>query len=210
MQSVYKKLFLLCLTAILVVLSGCYAEDDLIEVGLSPTVPNTVPELIRVLSSDNAAARSRAAYVLAERPNEAVAAIPALIDNLNYQNSEVRIAAAHALGEIGPPAQSAVPKLMDMVEDQNLLTHVRRAAANALAQIGDVSAVPALAHALYDSEDIGTTLRAAEAIELLTYQRFTAPDESRNMYVDGRVLLVVAKAQQWWEQEGQHQDWERK
>ena len=129
--------------------------------------------------------------------------MPALIANLDYSNSEVRRYAAIALGEIGPNANQAVPSLeKELLTDTSV--HPRRAAAEALAKIGDTSAIPTLVEVLDDSD---IAIQAAEAVGVLAKQDF--PDLGGPGYElnEEHVPLIVIAARKWWEAEGQYQEW---
>ena len=80
-------------------ISGCYTASTTITSSTSPaelsnvpppTPPNTLPELIAVLSSQNAEARIGAARALAAIGPTAETAVPSLTQNLYYTNSDVR------------------------------------------------------------------------------------------------------------------------
>lgn len=167
----------------------------------SPTPPSTLSELIDVLATGGAEARIGAAQVIAEMGTEAEEAVPVLIDNLSYEGSYgVRLVAANALGAIGPAAKRAIPVLISVMRDD--FVHTRSAAAKALGQIGDKSAVPALAEALYDEKE-SVRMSATEAISLLTGEEFT-----ENITLDENgISEKVKEARRWWEDVGQHQNW---
>lgn len=172
-----------------------------------PTPPNTLPELIKVLSGPNDEARIGAARVLGSMGPEAEAAVPALTKALYTEGPyDVRQAAAWALGEIGPAAKSAVPALIVVLLTD--FVHARRAAALALGKIGDTAAIPSLAQSLKD-EDSGVSIQAAEAISMMTGEKF--PDVGGTGYSldENGVPQIVKAAREWWEQEGQYQDWLR-
>jgi HEAT repeat protein len=136
---------------------------------------------------------------------EAEPAISALTENLYYDGPyRVRKAAATALGDIGEPSKPAVPVLIAVLLTD--FVHVQCSAAWALGEIGDTSAIPALAIALQD-DDMDTRIEAAEALALLAQQDF--PDIDRGVYVlneEGEALLVVA-ARKWWNDEGRNHTW---
>ena len=171
-----------------------------------PTPPSTVPELIDVLLGDYGdEARIGAAYTLGGMGEKATPAIPALTINLFHDGPyEVRRQAAWALGEIGPNAQPSVPMLIAVMF--NDFIHVRREAAEALGKIGDTSAIPALVQALKDEDD-GVGSYAAESIAVLAKQSFPDVGSSGFHLDDDGIPLIVKAAQQWWQQEGQFQDW---
>jgi len=174
----------------------------------APTPPNSLPELINVLSGENHRARIGAAYKLGEMGIQAESAIPALSINLYYKDSfRVRQAAAWALGEIGPEAKSSAPILITVMLTD--FAHTSAEAAGALGKIGDVSAIPALVQGL-EHEYIGTGIEAAKSIANLTGQEFPDLDGigGYTLDSDGNPLIVIA-AQDWWKEEGQYQEWLR-
>lgn len=176
-----------------------------------PTPPSTLPELIEVLSSDNAEARIGAARVLGAMGPDAEAAVPALTRNLYYHYVyDVRQAAARALGEIGPAAKPAVPVLIVVLLTDS--TPAREAAAIALGKIQDSTAIPALARGLYDESPF-VRIHSAEAIARITGQSFPGapPSEGGGYILDessGEAVIVLA-AREWWKKEGWQQDWLR-
>ncbi len=155
-----KRQIIFCLIIILI-LAGCNQGEypntpstSVVE-GYSPdpTPPDTLPDLINVLSGYDARARIGAAYKLGEFGDQAEMAIPALSKNLFYEGPyDVRKAAAWALGEIGPKAKSTVPLLITVLLTDS--AHSSEAAAEALGKIGDDTAIPALVKGL-DNEYIG-------------------------------------------------------
>ena len=215
MSKFVKKQLIITLASLLF-LFGCSQNDmptpvpteDMFEYSPAPTPPDTLPELIEVLSGYSAEARMGAAYKLGGMGTEAAPAIPALTMNLYYDGPyEVRQAAAWALGEIGPSARSAVPALIPVAIAD--FAHASAAAAEALGKIGDDSAVPALIIAL-DHEYDGTGINAAESIAMLTGQDF--PDAGGPGYTldtDG-VALIIKAAKGWWHESGQFEIWQLK
>jgi HEAT repeat protein len=180
-------------------------SDPSFENSPAPTPPSTLPELIEVLTSQNAEARIGAAHVLSDMGPEAKPAIAALIENLSYQESyEVRMAVAETLGSIGPEAKAAIPALTTVL--LNDFVQVRRASAVALGQIGDVSTLPVLAKALYDKDTI-TSIDAAESMEKLSRRKLLDADVSVRYLQENGIPKIVLAARIWWEQEGQYQDW---
>jgi HEAT repeat protein len=168
-----------------------------------PPMPSSVPELISLLRSDDAAKRYWALRYLEGKGAEAQAAVPALIENLKSDGSEVRILAANILGEIGPPAQSAIPALSEIL--LNDWIHPGSAAAKALGRIGDKSAIPALAQALDREEQVA--IYSAEAIAILAHQDFPDIGETGFSIGPNGVPLIVEAARNWWVQEGQYKYW---
>ena len=179
----------------------------LIEYSPAPTPPDTIPELIEVLSGDNDVARIGAAYALASKGSTSAPAVPALIENLYYDGVyDVREASAAALGAIGPVAKQSVPDLINVLNNDFIF--VRRAAAGSLGQIGDTSAVPFLVMAL-DDDDSGVAILVAKSIEVLTNQEFPGRygDNAGHLLDENGIPIIALAAKEWWEKEGQYQEW---
>ena len=175
-----------------------------------PTSPNTQPELIDALSSHNAEDRIGAARALGAMGRGAKAAVPAISRNLYYDGVyDVREAAAWALGRIGPVAKPAIPTLVTVLLTDSV--HVRYEAAVALGQIGDHSALPALARSLHD-ENLNVRIASAEAIAQLADLMFAGVTPSSvgshgyELDSTGEAIIVL-EARKWWESTGQVQDW---
>ena len=211
--------YLLCLAAFFIagcgsiVASPVATPEPPLLMGDSSGVPhltasNTVPDLIAVLSNPHSDYQGRvaAAKALERKGGEAAPAVPALINNLQHEDNYVREAVERALGAIGPAAKSAVPMLTNILNG-NASTHERSVVAEALGKIGDRSAIPALAKILYDT-DRSLAIDAAKALGLLAEQAF--PDlHGPCCSSENGVPRIVTAARNWWEQEGQHIDWDK-
>lgn len=187
--------------------SGTYQSLEILtpEPSSTITVHLDVDELIEQLSSQAAEVRIDAAHKLSSMGVDAEPAVPALIENLHYRAVyDVREAAAQALGTIGPLAKPAVPDLIDLMRTD--FVHVRRAAAEALGQIRDKSAVPALAEALYD-EDIFVSIEAAESLLILRGEELPNASSRQYWLDENGVAGIVKLARDWWIEEGTLQDW---
>lgn len=177
-----------------------------------PTAPSSMPELIESLSDSDYRVRLAATYALKDMGQAAEPAVSALIVALSDDVSDVRASAADALGEIGPRAAPAVPALIEVLRSDDFV-HARAEAAEALGKIGEVSAVPALADILYDQEGQEAysfiLIKAAQAIALLTDNSFPDSEPGPHGYRlnDDDVPLIVIAAKEWWENEGQYQEW---
>jgi HEAT repeat protein len=124
------------------------------------------------------------------------------------KSSFIRADLAEALGKIGD--EEALPALVRTLEsDEN--DNARRAAAYAIAAFGERArlAVPTLVESLND-EDIYVRGASAYAIAQITGEPF--PDAERDdgtfrIGGNGEPYIVIA-AREWWEKEGQFQDWD--
>jgi hypothetical protein len=177
-----------------------------------PTAPSTTSELIASLSDPDYRVRLFAIYALRDMGPAAELAIPVLILTLSDDVSDIRVSSADALGEIGPKAAPAVPSLIEVLRSDDFV-HARVSAAKALGKIGDISAVPALADILWDQDAqeayISIPIKAAQAIAQLTGNQFPDSEPGPHGYRlndDGKPLIVIA-AREWWESEGQYQEW---
>lgn len=133
-------------------------------------------------------------------------AVPALIDNLAVKRfSAVRESAARALGAIGPAAKPAVSHLTPLLSDESV--HVQLAVVEALARIGDKSAVPGLAQALND-EYVGISIASAKSIAKLTGREFPELYGASFSLDDNGIPILVKAAREWWINEGQYQNWQ--
>jgi len=209
---------IITLLAVTIIASGCLNSNQQVgtstlvaESGARPTPASTLSELVQNLSSDDTIVRVVSAYALQDYDPDEVAAvaIPSLIDNLYNNNTEVQMSAAVLLGSLGSRAQISVPDLIAVMEDIENNLNVRRSAARVLAEIGDVSAVPALAQQLYQdsASSYFFEISCANSIAILANQKFR--DVGASAYhsdADG-VPWIVIDARNWWEQTGQYQDW---
>jgi HEAT repeat protein len=119
--------------------------------------PQVSPLLLKALGDPDASVRQCAALGLRLHPYPQ--AIPALIDALDDQDRLVATLAAGALVRLG---EAAVPALLEVMQSDS--QPARLEAARALAEIGDLRAVPALFAAL----DEGSALMeywASEGLE---------------------------------------------
>jgi putative Ca2+/H+ antiporter (TMEM165/GDT1 family) len=216
---------LLIAALLLLAVAGCRDSAEPVEVGTvtqtqevaelyiaPPTPADNLIDLIANLSCNDPKVRMVSAGALEEYGGEAVTAVPALIDNLKYESSSgVRRSAAYALGRIGPDAYEAVPKLINIVENDDEVPKVRSVAIIALREIGDKTAIPALAALLYKNDWISTDLTplSAKAIAVITGEPFTDSDEEYNVFIcneEGTPLIVI-DARTWWEEKGKYIDW---
>ncbi|MGQ9678269.1 MAG: HEAT repeat domain-containing protein [bacterium] len=132
-----------------------------------PAQSETTAALLKALNDEDAAVRKAAAEALAAQraiPNEPTlrlhflcarqdwqsivkagkSALPCLLARLRDQREEIRLAVVKTLGKIG--AQESVKELCITLSDSS--REVRKAAANALSEIGDPQALPALESAI--------------------------------------------------------------
>lgn len=116
-----------------------------------------VTPLTALLTDDSADLRSAAATALGLLKDESVVTV--LSELLNDADNNVRRAATQALGQLGP---KALDSLLQALRDAEYT--VRDAAADGIANIGDHSAIPALAAALATPEFI-------EAVPYIERQR---------------------------------------
>ena len=184
------------------------AADVLASIG-SAAAPAT--GALTILLNDewagNRAAAARALGSIGPEAREATAALGLALTS--DKDAAVRTFSAEALGTIGDPA--ALDNLSTALGADPEAT-VRRAAALAIAYIGAQArtAVPELEKALTD-EEIGVRAASAYAIARITGQPF--PDSSGTgkgyrIGEDGEALIVIA-AREWWETEGQYENWSR-
>ena len=138
---------------------------------------SAVPSLIEALSDGHARVRGDAATALGNLDD--TSAVPSLIEALSDGHADGRMSAAAALGKLGDntavPAlikvlsdsdtfdESAMPPLLRIQSPSFLDTFARMAAAEALGELGDTCAVPALIKALSDGKG-GVRNAAAQAL----------------------------------------------
>ena len=207
---------LITLLILTVVTSGCINETQyagtptlIAERELRPTPASTLPELIENLSSDEILARVVSAYALRDYdPDEVAVAVPKLVKNLYYDYTEVQLSAAFLLGWLGSRARQAVPDLIATMENNENAADVRYVTASALGEIGDDSAVPALAKQLYQDSEFSFHLQinCANSIAILANQKFRDAGSTANHFSDD-IPWIVTDARSWWEQTGQYQEW---
>lgn len=234
MHMIIQATHFFCLTAFLVVLSGCSNAIDkppslsntttrtVAENTLYPTPAATLGGLVNGLSSDDPLVRIVSANALENYGDDAKLAIPALRVNLYYaDSSEVRRSAALALGRMNSVATEAVPDLIFVIEN-DYSPGVVFSAVESIGNIGDASAIPYLAVALecesrfYENRNYGResclalAIVIAETIGRLAGEHFT--DSGSNIYTlnaDGTPQIVV-DARKWWSENGQFEDWHTK
>ncbi len=182
------------------------SEDIFIEA--EPELPDSIEGLIEVLEEGSILARIMASRRVSAMGEEAIRAVPALSANLSHEDFEVREATAEALGRIGKPAKDALPFLIEALDDNNLKVGDR--VAWAIGELGDISAVPALAEALYrgsQGDHYRVARRAAHSIEKLTGITFVDPAYKSDWQNDFGVPFIVVGARLWWETEGHTHTW---
>jgi hypothetical protein len=86
------------------------AADALARIGEA-----AIPDLVRLLSHEDAKTRARAAWALGRMGVKGKPAVPALAAALQDEDHLVRETAARALGQIGPEATEAIPDLIRMM-----------------------------------------------------------------------------------------------
>ncbi|MGE3775852.1 MAG: HEAT repeat domain-containing protein, partial [Pirellulaceae bacterium] len=104
--------------------------------------PDSLPELMKLLVSEDDIACHAAAVAIHGLGAEAKAAVPAVIDQLR-QKSTRRIPMIYALMGMGPAAADAVPVLIKMLDVEDDF-HVQYWACRALGQVGLPAAQPAV------------------------------------------------------------------
>lgn len=88
------------------------ASGALTQIGLA-----AIPPLIKVLTSESAAARSYAALTIGRIGPSAILAVQPLIKTLSDEDWRVRYAAVTALADIGSTAKAAIPALNILLKD---------------------------------------------------------------------------------------------
>lgn len=198
---------ILAVGAALLVSQGACSPFGEVGSAPAPEPPRTLAEAREYLASGSPEQRILAAISLSDFGFRAKEALPELIANLYYAAShDVRRSAAVALGEIGPPAAPAVTPLMDVLRNDVSIS-VRVAAGDALGNIGERGSVPELALHL-DDADFDLAIACALAISRITSEPFPDSDGTRVFRLDEQgVPLIVIAAIEWWEAEGQFQEW---
>lgn len=212
-----KKIVRLCVIWVMIGLAGCTPSYRLTETPyvsseevVYPTPAATLPELVENLLNGDPMVRYVSRNALADYGEEAVVAVPDLIENLSHQDwNEVRIRAAKALGRIGSSASEAVPHLISIVENEKEDYQFLDEAIRALGEIGNKSAVPALAFFLYEDDERFKKLtpNSAMSIAQITGERFTDSENYGFIMTQDGEFYIVPDARKWWEQEGKYQDW---
>jgi HEAT repeat protein len=132
-----------------------------------------VPSLVKMLATDEAPLRVRAAYALGRLGPDAGEAAAGLAAALQDDVPEVRRYAAAALIRLGPAAQPAVTKLLDALHHKDAVLRVRCAAALGDAGAGTAEVVGALAKVL--RQDSEATVRSSAAVALGKLGKAAAP-----------------------------------
>ena len=209
-----RQLIMQTLMILGLILTGCSnlplgspapTPTPLMEIDPTIVLPDTVQELIPLLLGESDSYRFAAAIKLGKFGPEAAPAVPALVINLFYEGFyDVRQAAAWALGEIGSESKEAIPALTVVLLTD--FVHVRIEAAIALGKIGDMTAIYSLVKALDDEDDF-VAGEAARSIGLLTGLSFPGMNSSGFILNENGVPEIVQAAKDWWEREGQYNDW---
>jgi HEAT repeat protein len=186
-----------------------YAADALSEVG--PAAVTALSEIIAALRSEQRDQEGPALIItLGNIGPQAKPAVPLLIDMLEYEkNAFTRSLIAETLGKIGDP--EALPVLFRMLQvERDVIFDAREEAARAVGRFGGQArfVVPTLVK-LLDDENHYLTGKSACAIAKITGESF--PDsEGECSFIspkNGEARIVTA-AREWWQKEGQFQDWE--
>ena len=201
---------------------------------LALTPPHTIPDLIEALSHDDLRMRVDATYALIPYESQAKDATPKIIDNLKYLGNlkyeevvlvseiDLRYASIRAIMAIDSGTREAIPPLLEIIQYNPFLRghlkiwehgtlmsdygHLRSEAADALAKIGDSYLIPELIEILYVEDEEGIALNGiALAVGELAGEDFSWL-ENEQYYING-VPQTASKAIDWWEREGQYQDW---
>ena len=137
------------------------------------SLPEAVPELIRLLDHADAEIRKAALTGLSRIGRQLQMVIPVLVRRLTDGDIDVRSQAASVLGDAGASATTAVPDLTRLLSDQNL--YCRASAADALGKIGEKAAesLPNLIKTLEDQDGF-VRVRAASAVWKITRQKNAA------------------------------------
>ncbi len=185
-----------------------FAARALSQVG--PAAAPALPELMAALrSNDLDQEKPFLIITLGNIGLPAAPAVPLLIEKLSVEKSDFRRAdAAEALGKIGD--EQALPALMRALRTDEG-SHVRRAAAYAIARFGERArfAVPTLVEGLTD-EDLNVRGACAYAIARITGEPLPDADRDDGTFriaENGEPYIVIA-AREWWEEEGQFQEWD--
>jgi HEAT repeat protein len=222
-MKIYSRLFIM----VVLFISGCTGDvnitqspassltQEIAENAQGPLPADTLPELIANLSNDDPQVRVVSAYALEKFGRESALAIPALEENLCYTgDSDVRRSAAIALGKLGRDAENAFPFLIAaLINDGSY--QVRAESARSLGKIGVINAVPLLASRLFDPDinepdsNDAPAIESAEAIRELTGITFVDAGTGGYTLNEEGLPLIVVEARQWWESEGQFQDWSK-
>jgi HEAT repeat protein len=176
---------------------------------IGPAAAPALPEVIAALRSNNLdQEKSLLIITLGNIGPPAALAVPLLIEMMSLEKTDfTRADAAEALGKIGDEeGLSSLVRALKTDESD----HVRRAAAYAIAKFGERArfAVPTLVESLND-EDISVRGASAYAIAQITDEPFPYAERDDGTFRigdNGEPYIVIA-AREWWEKEGQFQDW---
>ena len=179
--------------------------------GFGKEAVSAVPALIQNLYYEIHHVQIAAAVALEELGPDARSAVPALIDVLQDDDTHVNVrrAATDALGRIGDSL--AVPGLASILYEEviegtceelvNRYPNDCRfdySSCNCWGEIGRTMG----------RINSGLKIDSAVAIALITGEDFPDADSSGGYYLnDEGVPLVVIAAREWWESEGQYQEW---
>jgi HEAT repeat protein/Tfp pilus assembly protein PilF len=128
---------------------------------IGPNARDAVPQLIEFVESSKDSygfLNANAADALGKIGRGAVAAVPALIAALKSEDARLPTRSAEALGNIGADAQAAIPALIEALrseekEHQDNYAEPLGKIAEALANNGDITALPALKKAMESLEE---------------------------------------------------------
>ena len=173
-----KQLKLNLLTIVIMLLVGCNSLQEQTIHGPTPPPPITVAEAIARLDEGNHEAKLGAITFLHGVGEEAAAAVPSLIDNLTNDRQPWQVSAS---------------------------------AARLLGAIGPRAgeAVPDLISTLHnDNEDDRVLISVSLGLEEVTGEDFGGKVNG-GFYIDELTGLpiIALNAREWWEQEGQYQEW---
>jgi hypothetical protein len=177
-----------------------------VEFETSPVAtPSTFQQALLYMKSQSGDERILGMWAILDYPDKNQEALPIIVQNLYYQeNSDVRSAAARVLGELGPSATVAVSDLINVMQSDSS-SDVKIDTAISLGNIGDQSAVPALAGNLERDYNLATL--SAKSISQITGENFPDSNSSGFRLNEQGIPLIVIAAREWWEEKGQFLDW---
>jgi hypothetical protein len=184
------------------------AAHALSEVG--PAAAPALPEIIAALRSDKRDQEGPALIItLGNIGPPAKPAVPLLIDMLEHEKEDfIRSLIVEALGKIEDP--EALPVLFGMLQaEKGVIFDVREDAAWAVGRFGEQArfVVPTLVN-LLDDENQYLSGKSACAIAKITGESFPDSEgECSFILTDNGETRIVAAAREWWQKEGQFQDW---
>ncbi|MCP4362326.1 MAG: HEAT repeat domain-containing protein [Chloroflexi bacterium] len=187
-----------------------FTAEALSKVG--PAAALALPEIITTLRSNNRGQEEPHLIItLGNIGPAAKSAVPLLIEILEHENNDfTRSLAAESLGKINDP--EALPTLVKVLEaEKGIIFDVREEAARAVANFDEQArfAVPVLAKLLDDENRYAASLSAC-AIAKITGEAFpNSEDDCEGFTIaeSGESYIVIV-AREWWEKEGQFQDWD--